>query len=59
MMKLLKYDLRRNANLLLAVCAVLILCELGMILSPAMLEVKLGVIIVANFAAAVISRSTT
>lgn len=54
MMKLLKYDLRRNANLLLAVCAVLILCELALILSPAMLEVKLGVIIVANFAAAVI-----
>lgn len=54
MMKLLKYDLRRNANLLLAVCAVLILCELGMILSPAMLEVKMVVILIANFTAAVI-----
>ncbi|GIO33911.1 MULTISPECIES: hypothetical protein [Paenibacillus] len=54
MIKLLKYDLRRNANLLLAVCAVLILCELAMILSPAMPEVKIAVIIVANLAAAVI-----
>lgn len=54
MMKLLKYDLRRNANLLLAVCAVLILCELVTIFSNAMTEVKVGVIIFANLAASVI-----
>ncbi|MEI0737759.1 hypothetical protein VQ056_15645 [Paenibacillus sp. JTLBN-2024] len=43
-----------TANLLLAVCAVLILCELALILSPAMLEVKMVVILIANFTAAVI-----
>lgn len=54
MIKLLKYDLRRNASLLLVVVAALIVGELALMWSPLVLQIKLGLLICIHFAAAVI-----
>ncbi|MWV46979.1 hypothetical protein GRF59_25535 [Paenibacillus sp. HJL G12] len=54
MIKLLKYDLRRNATLLLGVTAVLILCELVLLWSRAALDVKIGFSVIFFIGAVVI-----
>ncbi|MCJ8014008.1 hypothetical protein MUG84_19965 [Paenibacillus sp. KQZ6P-2] len=54
MIKLLKYDLRRNATLLLGVTAALILCELVLLGSGASLDVKMAFTVIFFIVAAAI-----